>query len=75
MTVHLLLARMENLVSQIVLYNKYVYGHILLILIVTDGCPEETDVDFGIHWPSTMINMKAKNACPNGIGMVKFSNI
>ena len=42
--------------------------HSLLLLIVTDGCPEETDPDYGIAWPSTMVNSNVTNNCPNGTG-------
>ena len=47
----------------------YTYNlHSLLLLIVADGCPEETDPYYGIAWPSTMVNSNATNNCPNGTG-------
>ena len=42
--------------------------HSLLLLIVADGCPEEKDTDYGIAWPSTMVNSNVTNNCPNGTG-------
>ena len=41
--------------------------------VVTDGCPEEIDPNYGIAWPSTMVNTNATNNCPNATGMDKCS--
>ena len=48
----------------------YSYEHAWSLIIVTDGCPEDTDPDYGIAWPSTMVNTSATNNCPNATGMI-----
>ena len=47
----------------------------MIIYIVADGCPEETDPDYGIAWPSAMVNTNATNNCLNATGMAKQFNV
>ena len=54
--------------------NVYKYM-CMIIYIVADGCPEETDPDYGIAWPSVMVNTNATNNCLNATGMAKQFNV
>ena len=50
----------------------FTYGYVCASssIVVKNGCPEEIDPDFGIAWPSTMVNTNTTNNCPNGTGMI-----
>jgi len=43
--------------------------HYYYIYVDAAGCSVENDTDYGIAWPSTMINTNATNFCRDGVGM------